>query len=153
MRIWQQRCPIFTMKIQQNFAFGALWRTGRVLCLCIQRTSTCLMRVAYMGKPMSLVDMDQDNHTVMIVHTIWHEYAPTVVALNAYLHHKVKSTYNHERVTLLIMGVHHKKCTIIHKQARTYTHTCIMQVGKLGKQSKHRQCSKGMAQQGTGNIN
>ena len=83
-----------------------------------------LMRVAYTGKLMSLADMDQDNHTVMITHIIWHEYALTTVALSAYLHHKVKSTHNYE-VTLLTMGVHHTKCTIIHKQAHTHTHTDI----------------------------
>ena len=28
-------CLIFTVKMRQSFAFGALWRTGRVLRLCI----------------------------------------------------------------------------------------------------------------------
>ena len=78
------RMPIFTAKIQQSFVFGALWCTGKVLRLCIQRISTCLhcvepkpskvlnmlIRVAYTGKLMSLGIIDQDNHTAMIVHTI-----------------------------------------------------------------------------------
>ena len=39
--------------------------------------------VTYTGKLMSLADMDQDNHTAMITHTVWHEYALTTVALSA----------------------------------------------------------------------
>ena len=105
IRKW--RCPIFTAKIQQSFAFGALWHTVRVSCLCIQRAPTCScqdeskplkvsniwMRIAYTGKPMLLGDMDQDDHTVMIMHTIQCEYAPTVIALGIYPHYKVKSTH------------------------------------------------------------
>ena len=59
-------------------------RTNRVSHLCIWCVLTCLyydepkpfkassmlMLVTYTGKPMSLGDMDQDNHTAMIVHTI-----------------------------------------------------------------------------------
>ena len=137
MRIWQQRYPIFSAKIRQSFTFGALWRTDRVLCLCIRCASTCLysgeskptkasnilMHVAYTGKSMSLPDMDWNKHTAIIMQTIWHEYAYIVVALSAYPHHKVKSTHNYERVTPLTMGVHHTKCTITHKQADIYVHT------------------------------
>ena len=108
VRIQQWGCPIFTAKIRQSFAFGVLWRTSRVSHLCIWHISTCshcgkpkpskvlsmLMRVAYTGKPISLSDMNQDNHTTMIVHTIQHEYAPTTVALSAYPYYKVKSSYN-----------------------------------------------------------
>ena len=83
------------------------------------------MYIAYTGKPMSLANMDRDNHTVMITHTILHEYAPTAVSLSAYPHHKVKSTHNYKRVTLLTIGVHYTKCTIIHKQACAHTHTYI----------------------------
>ena len=43
---------------------------------------------------MLLGDMDQDNYTVMIVHIIKHEYAPTTIALGAYLYYKVKSFHN-----------------------------------------------------------
>ena len=43
---------------------------------------------------MSLGDMDQDNHTAMIVHIIKHEYAPTTIALGVYLYYKVKSFHN-----------------------------------------------------------
>ena len=74
----------FHGEIRQNFVFGALWWTNRVSHLCIRCVSTyshrdepkpfkvlsMLMHVTYMGKPMSLGDMDQDNHTTMIVHTI-----------------------------------------------------------------------------------
>ena len=97
VRVWQQGCLIFTVKIRQIFAFCVLWSIGRVLRLCIWHVSTCLycdnlkpfntssilMRVAYMGKPTSLGDIDQDNHTAMIMHTIQHEYAPTEIALSA----------------------------------------------------------------------
>ena len=97
-----------TVKIQQHFAFSVLWRTGRVSCLCIQHISTCLyydepkpfqassmlMHVIYTWKPMSLGDIEQDNHTAMIVHTIQHEYAPTAIALSIYPHYKVKSSYD-----------------------------------------------------------
>ena len=107
VRIQQRRCPIFTAKIQQSFAFGALCYTGRVSCMCIQRAPTfacqdkpqplkalnILMHVAYTGKLMSLDDMDRDSHIAMIVHTIQHEYAPTAIALGTYPHYKVKSTY------------------------------------------------------------
>ena len=108
VRIQQRRCPIFTAKIRQSFAFGALCYTGRVSCMCIQRAPTfacqdkpqplkalnILMHVAYTGKPMSLGDIGRDNHTMMIVHTIQHEYAPTAIALAIYLLHKVKSTHD-----------------------------------------------------------
>ena len=97
-------CPIFTAKIRQSFAFGSLWLTSRISCLCIQRMPTCLcqdelvplkasiilMQVAYTEKPMSLGDMDQDSHTVMIVQTIQHEYTPTAISLGTYTHYKVK---------------------------------------------------------------
>ena len=77
-------CLIFTVKMRQSFAFGALWCTGRVLRLCIHCLSTCsywdepkpfkvssvLMRVSYTRKAVSLGDMNQDNRTTMIVHTI-----------------------------------------------------------------------------------
>ena len=95
MRIWQWECPIFTAKIRHSFAFGALWCISRSLRLCIRQISTCsycdelkpfkasskLMRAIYTGKPMSFGDMDQDNHSAMIVHTIQHEYAPTAIRL------------------------------------------------------------------------
>ena len=141
------------VKIQQSFAFGVLWHTSGVSCLCIQRALACsyegklkltkassmLMHVAYTGKPMSPADMDSDKHIVMIMHTIQYEYAPTAVALSAYPHHKVKSTHDHERATLLTMGVHHKKCKTTHKQTNIYiyiyihTHiSCTMQAHKVG---------------------
>ena len=105
-------CPIFMAKIWQSFVFGALWHTAKVSYLCIWKASVCsyqgkprltkasntLTRVAYTGKPMSLADMDRSNHTTIIMHTMWHEYAFTVVTLNAYPHSKVKSTHNHEGV-------------------------------------------------------
>ena len=85
---------------------GVPWHTGRVSC--IQCVLTCshrdelkpskvlsmLICVTYMGKPMSLGDMDQDNHTAMIVHIIKHEYAPTTIALGVYLYYKVKSSHD-----------------------------------------------------------
>ena len=88
-----------------SFLFGALWHTGKVSCLCIRRVLTCLhcdklkptkvlIHIAYTGKPMLLGDMDQDNYTAMIVHIIKHEYAPTTIALGAYLYYKVKSFHN-----------------------------------------------------------
>ena len=43
---------------------------------------------------MSLGDMDQDNHTVMIMHTIEHEYAPTTTALGTYPLYIVMSTHD-----------------------------------------------------------
>ena len=52
------------------------------------------MRVAYMGKPTSLGDIDQDNHTAMIMHTIYHEYAPTAITLSIYPYYKVKSSHD-----------------------------------------------------------
>ena len=52
------------------------------------------MHVAYTGKPMSLGDMDWDNHTVMNMHTVWNEYAIAANALSAYPHHKVKSFHD-----------------------------------------------------------
>jgi len=72
---------------------------------------------------MSLADMEWNNHTAIIMQTIWHEYAYMAVALSAYPHHKVKSTHSYERVAPLTMGVHHTKCTITHKQADIHTHT------------------------------
>ena len=106
VRIWQWRCPIFTVKIRQSFVFGVLQCISRVSCLCVWCMPTCscqdllkplkassiLMRVAYMGKPMSLSDMNRDDHALMIMHTIQREYAPTTIALGTYLLYKVKST-------------------------------------------------------------
>ena len=94
-------------KIWHGFAFGALWCTNRVLHLCILHVLTCsycdelkpfkasnmFMHVAYMGKPTSLGDMDHDNHTAMIVHTIEHEYAPMTIALSTYPYYKAKSSH------------------------------------------------------------
>ena len=71
-------------KIQQSFAFGALWHTGRVSCLCIRCVPTCLyydkleplkalsilIHVTYTRKPLSLGDMERDDHSVVIMHTI-----------------------------------------------------------------------------------
>ena len=108
VRIWQWGCPIFMTKIQQSFAFGLQWRTGKVSRLCMQRLSTCshrdelkptkvlnmLIHVTYTGKPMSLGDMDQDNHTAVIMHTIQHEYAPTTVVLSSCPYYKVKSSHD-----------------------------------------------------------
>jgi len=34
------------------------------------KASSMLMHATYTGKPISLDDMDQDNHTAMIVHRI-----------------------------------------------------------------------------------
>ena len=107
VRMRQWGYPIFTAKIRQSFAFGALWRIGRVLCLCTwhisvsshrgepkpSKVSSMLMRVTYTRKPMSLGDMDQDNHTVMVVHTIQHEYAPTTITLSAYPYYRVNSSH------------------------------------------------------------
>ena len=67
---------------ENSTKFRIWW--DRVSHLCIWRVSTCLhcdepkpskilsmlMRVEYMGKPLSLGEMDQDNHTAMIVHTM-----------------------------------------------------------------------------------
>ena len=53
-----------------------------------------LIHVTYTGKPMSLGDMDQDNHTTMIMHTIQHEYAPTAITLSTYPCYKVKSSHD-----------------------------------------------------------
>ena len=106
VRIRQQGCPIFMVKIWQSFGFSALQRTRRVSRMCIRRISTCshydeskpskmlnmLICVAYIGKPMSLGDMDQDNHIAMIMHTIQHEYAFMAIALTTYLYYKVKSS-------------------------------------------------------------
>ena len=78
------RYLIFTMTILQSFAFGALWHTNRVSRLCIRHISTysyrdepkpfkvssVLICVAYMGKLVSLGEMDWDNHTAMIMHII-----------------------------------------------------------------------------------
>ena len=61
----------------------------------------------------------------MIICTMQHEYAPIAIALSAYLHYKVKSTHDYERVTLLTMRVHHTKYIIIHKQAYIYIYTYI----------------------------
>ena len=63
-------------------------RQGFASMSTIQHVSTCLywdesmplkvssmsMHITYMGKPVLLGDMDQDDHTTMIVHTIEHEY-------------------------------------------------------------------------------
>ena len=59
-----------------------------------------LIRGAYAGKPMSLSDMDQDDHTAVTMHTVWHEYAPTAIALSAYSCHKVKSTHGQRRLLI-----------------------------------------------------
>ena len=81
MRQWG--CPIFMAKIQQSFVFGALWRTSKVLRLCILRVSTCsycdepkpfkvlsmLMHVAYTRKLMSLADMDMHLWQLPWAHT------------------------------------------------------------------------------------
>ena len=41
MRIRQWGSSIFITKIWHSFTFGVLWRTGKVLCLCIQHVPMC----------------------------------------------------------------------------------------------------------------
>ena len=145
VRIRQQGCPIFMVKIWQSFGFSALQRTRRVLRMCIRRVSTCshydeskpskmlnmLICVAYIGKPMSLGDMDQDNHIAMIMHTIQHEYAFMAIALTTYLYYKVKSSRD-QRGSLMQSreSIIQSAYSPIHIQANIYIyiyiHTCIM---------------------------
>ena len=148
VRIRQWGCPIFTAKIQQSFTFGALQRTSRVSHLCIQciltgsycdepkpfKALSMLRHVTYTRKPMLLGDMDQDNHTTMIVHTIQPKYAPTAIALSTYPHYKVKSS--HERGAHVARKVHHTKCTVTHIQVDIYIYiytSCTMLSHRAGK--------------------
>ena len=59
---------------------------------------------------------DNDAHNVAWICTL-------AVTLSTYLHSKVKSTYDHERVAFLTMWIHHTKFMTIFKQASIYTHT------------------------------
>ena len=92
---------------------------------------------------MSLVDMDQDNHTAMIVHTIQHEYAPTTIALSTYPYYKVKSTHDqkgsltqpqestiqsvksptHKQANIYIY-IKHASYTMLSHRTRKYTRHC-----------------------------
>ena len=95
-------------KIRQSFTFGVLWHTSKVSCLCIWRVptyscwdeqkplkaSTISKCVTCTRKPMSLDEMDQDDHIMMIMYTIQHEYAPTAIALGTYPFYKVSSTHD-----------------------------------------------------------
>ena len=77
-----------------EFRVWCVMAHGRVLRLCIRCISTCLhcdelkppyllsvlMLVTYIRKPTSLGDMDRNNHTALIMHTIQHEYASTTIA-------------------------------------------------------------------------
>ena len=108
MRIRQWGCPIFMTKIRQSFASSALWHTDKVSHLCIRHVSTCqhcnelnpfkvlnmLIRVVYTAKPMSLGEMDRDNHTSMFMNTVQNEYAPTIIVLSTYPYYKVKSSHD-----------------------------------------------------------
>ena len=105
MRMRQWGCFIFTAKIQQSFTFSAparfhdcvygVYRHAHTVASQIPlKCQNMLIHVAYTGKPMSLGDMDHDNHTAMIVHTIQHEYALTTIALSTYPYYKVKSSHN-----------------------------------------------------------
>ena len=141
MRIWQWRCPIFTAKIRQSFAFSALWHTCKVLCLCIWRMPTCscydkpeplkalsiLMRIAYTGKL-----------------TWWHgsgwshrnDHAHNIAWIPIYNHHvehiPTLQGQEHswlERVAHIATRVHHTKCMITHTCRHIYIYiyidTCI----------------------------
>ena len=91
-----------------------IWCANRVSRLCIRHISTysyrdepkpfkvssVLICVAYMGKLVSLGEMDWDNHTAMIMHIIQYEYAPMAIALSTYPHYKVKS-YHDQRGSLM----------------------------------------------------
>ena len=137
VKIRKQGCLIFVAKIRQSFVFGALWHTGRVLRLYIQRVLMCshrdepkpskvlsmLIHVTYMGKPLSLSDMDQDNHTAMIMHTIQHEYAPTTIALSAYPYYKVKSSLDQRgSLTQPQESIIQSAQSPIYKQIQIYIH-------------------------------
>ena len=111
MRIRQWGCPISWRKscrVSHLVYYGASARFrvyvyGMYRHACTMKrqktykVSSKLMHVAYMGKPMSLSDMDHDNHTLIIVHTIQHEYAPTTIALSTCLHYKVKSSHDQRK--------------------------------------------------------
>ena len=65
-RIW------YAMAHQQGFTSMYTERIDMLILRQVEapKVSSVLIRVAYMGKPVSLGDMDQNNHTMMIVHTI-----------------------------------------------------------------------------------
>ena len=48
--------------------YGAYWQAGTMMSRSPSKHQACC--IAYIGKPISLSDMDQDNHTAIIVHTV-----------------------------------------------------------------------------------
>ena len=148
MRIWQQRCPIFTEKIWQSFTFSALWRTSRASFLCIRRVPTCLcwdkseplkassilMRVTYTRKPMTLrwhgsrqSHNDDRAHNIVWICT-YSKCLKCILTQQGHEHSWL------ERVAHIATRVHHTKCTITHIQAYIDIHTsCTMLSHRVGK--------------------
>ena len=144
MRHWG--CPIFTAKIWQSFAFGALWRTGRVSCLCIWCVSTC----SHYDEPKPSKVLEHGN--MCCIHgetnvTWWH--APRQSHSDEHAHNiAIMCTYDKrlecipilqgqelswlKRVAHVAMRIHHTKRTITHTQTNRYIYiyiyiyTCIM---------------------------
>ena len=163
VRMRQWGWPILTAKIRQSFTFGVLWRIGKVSCLCIWRVLTCLCQddskplktlstlicVAYMGKPMSLGDMDQDGQVVVTMHRVLHEYAPTVNALSTYSCLRLRALMAREGLSRSHDGPLYKVHDHPHTQRHIYIYaSCIMQnaITQSTKVNRHCQCPKGIAQ-------
>ena len=164
MRIRQRRCPIFMVKIQQSFVFGALWCTGRVSCLCIQcmptwscygepeplKASSILMRITYAGKPMSLRwhgsrQSHHNNHAHNIAWICTYNNCLECIPIQQGQEHSWL-----ERATFIVTRVHHTKCTITH--IKTYIDIDTSSTKRESKIDKC-QCSRGMVQQGIRNVN
>ena len=145
MRIWQWRCPIFTAKIRQSFAFSALWHTCKVLCLCIWRMPTCscydkpeplkalsiLMRIAYTGKLTWWHGSGWSHHDDCAYNIAWaHTYS------KCYVHITILQGQEHswlERVAHVATRVHNTKCTITPIQTYINIHTsCTMWSHRAG---------------------
>ena len=131
MRIWQWGCPIFTVKIQQSFAFSALWCTSRVSNLCIwfetfqsiKHVDVCRIHgktnvTWWHGSKQS--HRDDHAHNIAWICTYGNrlEHIPTIQGQElSWL----------ERVTHVATRVHLTKCTITHTHASIYIHTsCTM---------------------------
>ena len=80
-------CVLCTMAYRQGFMLVYTACTN-ILVLASKpeplNALNILMRVAYTRKPISLGDMDQNDHTAMIMHTILCEYTPIAIALSTY---------------------------------------------------------------------
>ena len=157
MRIRQRRFPIFTAKIQQSFKFGALAMTHRQGFMLVYIVRANVLVLGRAGAPQSIKHINmrrihEETNVTWWNGTGWShcdDYAHSMTWVCTYskcLKHIPMPQGQElswlERVTHIVIRVHHTKCTITHTRAGIYIYiyiyihihtSCIMPSHRVGK--------------------